>query len=87
MRPGRYGEVQDVERRDCDRMFIAVLEVGSFAGAAQRLGTSASQASKIVSRSKPISASSSLPLATASSPQISLSWCNSHQNAALASHL
>lgn len=39
-----------MERLDCDRMFVAVLEVGSFAGAAQRLGTSASQASKLVSR-------------------------------------
>lgn len=39
-----------MERLDCDRMFVAVLEVGSFAGAAKRLGLSAGQASKLVSR-------------------------------------
>lgn len=39
-----------MERLDCDRMLVAVLEVGSFAGAAARLGMSASQASKLVSR-------------------------------------
>ncbi|MBN9921094.1 LysR family transcriptional regulator, partial [Listeria monocytogenes] len=39
-----------MERLDCDRMFVAVLEAGSFAGAAARLGTSAGQASKLVSR-------------------------------------
>lgn len=39
-----------MDRLDCDRMFVAVLEIGSFAGAAVRLGTSSSQASKLVSR-------------------------------------
>ncbi|MFD2239355.1 LysR family transcriptional regulator [Aureimonas populi] len=39
-----------MERLDCDRMFVAVLDIGSFAGAAQRLGTSSGQASKLVSR-------------------------------------
>ncbi|RVT90024.1 LysR family transcriptional regulator [Rhodovarius crocodyli] len=39
-----------MERLDCDRMFVAVLELGSFAAAAQRLGTSSGQASKLVSR-------------------------------------
>ncbi len=39
-----------MDRLDCDRMFVAVLEVGSFAGAAERLGTSSGQASKLVSR-------------------------------------
>lgn len=39
-----------MERIECDRMFVAVLEVGSFAGAAQRLGTSGGQASKLVSK-------------------------------------
>ncbi|PZU95217.1 MAG: transcriptional regulator [Chelatococcus sp.] len=39
-----------MERLDCDRMLVAVLEVGSFAGAAARLGMSSSQASKLVSR-------------------------------------
>lgn len=39
-----------MDRLDCDRMFVAVLEVGSFAGAALRLGTSSGQASKLVSR-------------------------------------
>ncbi len=39
-----------MDRLDCDRMFVAVLEVGSFAGAAARLGTSSGQASKLVSR-------------------------------------
>lgn len=39
-----------MERLDCDRMFIAVLELGSFARAAQRLGTSSGQASKLVSK-------------------------------------
>ncbi|TKI04069.1 LysR family transcriptional regulator [Martelella alba] len=39
-----------MDRLDCDRMFVMVLELGSFAQAAERLGTSASQASKLVSR-------------------------------------
>ncbi|GGC75566.1 LysR family transcriptional regulator [Chelatococcus reniformis] len=39
-----------MDRLDCDRMFVAVLDAGSFAGAAQRLGTSSGQASKLVSR-------------------------------------
>ena len=39
-----------MERLDCDRMFVAVLATGSFAAAAERLGTSSGQASKLVSR-------------------------------------
>ncbi|EYD75270.1 Transcriptional regulator, LysR family [Rubellimicrobium mesophilum DSM 19309] len=39
-----------MDRLSCDRMFAAVVEAGSFAGAAQRLGTSSGQASKLVSR-------------------------------------
>jgi len=39
-----------MDRLECDRMFIAVMETGSFVGAAQRLGTSSGQASKLVSR-------------------------------------
>ena len=39
-----------MERLDCDRMFVAVLDLGSFAAAARRLGTSSGQASKLVSR-------------------------------------
>lgn len=39
-----------MDRLDCDRMFIAVMEAGSFTGAAERLGTSSGQASKLVSR-------------------------------------
>lgn len=39
-----------MDRLDCDRMFVAVLELGSFAAAATRLGTSSGQASKLVSR-------------------------------------
>ena len=39
-----------MERLDCDRMFVAVMDVGSFAGAAQRLGTSSGQASKLISK-------------------------------------
>ncbi|EHL97774.1 LysR substrate binding domain protein [Acetobacteraceae bacterium AT-5844] len=39
-----------MDRRDCDKMFIAVLETGSFSRGAERLGTSAGQASKMVSR-------------------------------------
>lgn len=39
-----------MQRLECERMFVAVLEEGSFAGAARRLGTSSGQASKLVSR-------------------------------------
>lgn len=39
-----------MNRLECDRMFIAVMEAGSFVGAARRLGTSSGQASKLVSR-------------------------------------
>ncbi len=39
-----------MERLDCDRMFVAVLGAGSFAAAAERLGTSSGQASKLVSK-------------------------------------
>ena len=39
-----------MDRLDSDRMFIAVMEAGSFTGAAKRLGTSSGQASKLVSR-------------------------------------
>ncbi|MGF7007682.1 LysR family transcriptional regulator [Aminobacter sp. BE322] len=39
-----------MDRLECDRMFVAVMETGSFARAASRLRTSAGQASKLVSR-------------------------------------
>lgn len=39
-----------MERLDCDRMFVAVMETGSFARAAARLGASSGQASKLVTR-------------------------------------
>lgn len=39
-----------MDRLDCDRMFVAVLDTGSFAAAARRLGTSSGQASKLVAR-------------------------------------
>ena len=39
-----------MDRLDCDRMFVAVMETGSFTGASERLGTSSGQASKLVSR-------------------------------------
>lgn len=39
-----------MDRLDCDRMFVAVMETGSFVAAAARLGTSSGQASKLVSR-------------------------------------
>jgi DNA-binding transcriptional LysR family regulator len=39
-----------MDRLDCDRMFIAVFETGGFSRAAKRLGTSAGQASKLVTR-------------------------------------
>ncbi|MCP6204253.1 LysR substrate-binding domain-containing protein [Klebsiella pneumoniae] len=38
-----------MERLDCDRMFVAVIETGSFTLAAQRCGTSHGQASKLIS--------------------------------------
>lgn len=38
-----------MDRLAADRMFIAVMETGSFAAAARRLGTSAGQASKLIS--------------------------------------
>lgn len=39
-----------MDRLDCDRMFAAVMEAGSFTAAAERLGASSGQASKLVSR-------------------------------------
>lgn len=39
-----------MDRLDCDRMFLAVIETGSFTGAAQKLGTRSGQASKLISR-------------------------------------
>jgi DNA-binding transcriptional LysR family regulator len=39
-----------LDRLECDRMFAAVIDTGSFAAAAARLGTSTGQASKLVSR-------------------------------------
>ncbi len=39
-----------MDRLNCDRMFVAVMEAGSFIAAAERLGTSSGQASKLVSR-------------------------------------
>ncbi len=39
-----------MQRLECERMFVAVMETGSFAAAARRLGTSSGQASKLVSR-------------------------------------
>lgn len=39
-----------MERLDCDRMLVAVMETGSFTAAAQRLGASHGQASKLISR-------------------------------------
>lgn len=39
-----------MDRLDCDRMFVTVMETGSFSAAARRLGTSSGQASKLVSR-------------------------------------
>lgn len=39
-----------MERIECDRMFIAVMETGSFTAAAQRLDVSHGQASKLISR-------------------------------------
>lgn len=39
-----------MDRLVSDRMFVAVMESGSFTAAAERLGTSSGQASKLVSR-------------------------------------
>jgi DNA-binding transcriptional LysR family regulator len=39
-----------MDRLDCDRMYVAVLETGSFARAAERLRVSSGQASKLVTR-------------------------------------
>jgi DNA-binding transcriptional LysR family regulator len=39
-----------LDRLECDRMFVAVTDLGSFAAAAARLGKSTGQASKLVSR-------------------------------------
>lgn len=39
-----------MDRLDCDRLFVAVMETGSFAAAAQRLGLSSGQASKLLTR-------------------------------------
>lgn len=39
-----------MDRLDCDRMFVALMEARSFVAAAERLGTSSGQASKLVSR-------------------------------------
>ncbi|RWR29669.1 LysR family transcriptional regulator [Sinirhodobacter populi] len=39
-----------MDRLDADRMFVAVLDTGSFAEAARRLGVSGGQASKLISR-------------------------------------
>lgn len=51
--PSRYGPPiwkRAMDRLDCDRMFVAVLDSGSFAAAAQRQGTSGGQASKLISK-------------------------------------
>lgn len=39
-----------MDRLECDRMFLAVMEGGSFTTASERLGTSSGQASKLVAR-------------------------------------
>lgn len=39
-----------MDRLECDRMFIAVMETGGFASAAQRLRASSGQATKLISR-------------------------------------
>ncbi|MFN3973416.1 MAG: LysR family transcriptional regulator [Gemmobacter sp.] len=39
-----------MDRLECDRMFLAVMETGSFTGAAGKLRTSSGQASKLLSR-------------------------------------
>ena len=38
-----------MDRLGCDRLFVAVMETGSFAAAAQRMGMSPGQASKLIS--------------------------------------
>jgi DNA-binding transcriptional LysR family regulator len=43
-------EEELMDRLECDRMFVAVVEARSFTGAAVKLGTSSGQASKLVSR-------------------------------------
>lgn len=39
-----------MDRLECDRMYVAVVDAGSFAAAARRLGVSSGQASKLISR-------------------------------------
>lgn len=39
-----------MDRMDCDKMFIAIVETGNFTRAAKRLGTSFGQASKLISK-------------------------------------
>lgn len=39
-----------MDRLTCDRMFVAVLDTGSFVGGARRLGTSSGQASRLVAK-------------------------------------
>lgn len=39
-----------MDRLDCDRMLVAVMESGSFSAAAERLGTSSGQASKLIAK-------------------------------------
>ena len=39
-----------MDRLEPERMFVAVMETGSFTAAAERLGTSSGQASKLVTR-------------------------------------
>ena len=39
-----------MDRLDSDRMFLAVIETGSFTAAAEKLGTRSGQASKMISR-------------------------------------
>jgi DNA-binding transcriptional LysR family regulator len=39
-----------MDRMSCDRMFVSVIELGSFTAAAQRLGVSSGQASKLVAK-------------------------------------
>ncbi len=39
-----------MDRLECDRMFLAVIEAGSFTAAAAKLGTTSGQASKLIAR-------------------------------------
>ena len=39
-----------MQQLECERMFVAVMETGSFAKAASHLGTESAQASKLISR-------------------------------------